>query len=236
MKLFVGLLFIISCLQTISQDSREKKNEIQDAAMRNFANAPAFGELLTMINTDLKIDGTTYYIEKLKQGKVKIFKNEDYLEDVTLRYNVFSEKLEVKLNDSHFFAKNRSVAEFIIEDGKKTHRFFNSRPYSGDLLPLGFIRSIYLGEQISLFAKDRKIETKYQSQEAYSAAKNVVRYVDDIQYYIHDKPNSKFISVKSKSKLLEDFPDLTEFGGFSKNKLKNEKFLIELAVFLEDAQ
>ncbi|MEP1095981.1 MAG: hypothetical protein ABJG78_12775 [Cyclobacteriaceae bacterium] len=230
MKSIFGLLLVMLLFNSFSQ---AKKNELEDAAMRNFADAPAFGELFTMINRDLEVDGTTYYIEKLKPGKIKIFKNDHYLENITLRYNVYSEKLEVKLDDSHFFAKNRNISEFIIEDGKKTHRFFNSRPYSGDLLPLGFIRSIYLGEEISLFAKDRKVETKYKSQEAYSSAKNIVRYLDDTQYYIHDKPNSTFILVKSKHKLLEDFPALTKFRNFSKSKLRDEKFLVELAGFID---
>ena len=158
-----------------------------------------------------------------------------YIEGVELRYDIFYDQLQVKANDVFFAAENELISDFVINDGVASHWFHNSRTYAPDL-DLGYIRSVYKGGQVSIFAKDTKRERKSDSSDPYSSARNTIEYLDETDYYIYTSSDKGFVEVKSKKKLLESFPSLKSFGNISKSKLKDEKFLPELAMFLEKSK
>ncbi len=225
----VSALFLTIVL--FNAKSQQQAN-LLSGSQRNLGETPFFSHVQVKKNSDYSTKGSTYYINELKPGKIKILKNKTYVEDVELRYDIYFEQLQVRANGVYFAAENDHVSDFVINDGDVDHWFYNSKPYAPDL-DLGFIRSIYKGEEIAVFAKDIKRERKNDSSEPYSSVSNTIEYLDEIDYYIYSASNSVFYELKSKKKLLEKFPSLKEFGNISKSNLKNEKFLPELAMFLE---
>lgn len=230
MKKILSISFLFSFIVSVCQ---QQTNLLATDAFRAMGDQSSFGMMQTKKNLNYSIEGTTYFNETLSPGKIKMFKNDDYIENLELRYNIFYELLEVRANGIFFATENDLVSEFVLTDNGETHKFYNSKPYAGDLIPSGFIRVIYDGEKISVFAKDVKNEKKYDSSEPYSSIKNLIKYTDATQYYIFSEADAYFIKVKSRKKLMERFPILKNFGKISGENLQNEVFLKKMAIFME---
>jgi len=229
MKKIITTLFFSTFL--LSGFSQQQTNLLATDAFRTLGDQSGFGMMQTKKNTEFEIKGTPYFKETLSPGKIKMFKNESYIEGVKVRYNIFDEMLEVKANEVFFAAENKQISDFVLNVGKTSHHFYNSTPYAGNLLPLGYIRMIQMGDKISVFAKDIKKERKHDSSEPYSSIKNEIEYLDQIDYYIHDKSTRDFVEIKSKKKLVERFPVLKGFA-MTKSDLNKEEFLAEMAVYM----
>ncbi|MEP1095980.1 MAG: hypothetical protein ABJG78_12770 [Cyclobacteriaceae bacterium] len=227
-KTIATLLFSTLLLSGFSQ---QQTNLLASDAFRAMGDQPSFGMMQTKKNTEFGISGTHYFKETLSPGKIKMFKNERYIEGLKIRYNIFYEMLEVVANEVFFAAENEQISDFVIQEGETTHHFYNSTLYAGDLLPLGYIRMIHMGDEISVFAKDIKKEKKHDSSEPYSSIKNEIEYLDEIDYYIYEKSSKDFIEVKSRKKLVDRFPVLENFA-VTKSNLKKESFLAEMAVYM----
>ena len=146
-------------------------------------------------------------------------KNDEFLEGVELRYNIFFNRLEVNAHDVLFAAVNEQISEFIINDDGLDFHFVNPFPLGGDS-ELGYVRPIQKGDKYTLFAKDLKIKKVKESRGAYASTggTNVLQFVDQTNYYFYDKNGKEFVMVKSKKKLLERFPELKGFGAIFKKR------------------
>ncbi len=233
MKLVATLLLFIVLLNAHSQQQATLLSE--NGLQRNLGESPAFSHVQVKKTTSFNIEGTTYFQEDLNPGKIRIVKNDEYIEGVDLRYDIFYDQLEVRANGVFFAAENELISDFVMNVGDVEHWFHNSITYAPDL-GLGYIRSLYLGDKVSVFAKDSKRERKSDSSEPYSSARNTIEYLDQVDYYIYNKSNNGFTEIKSKKKLLERFPALKDFGSISKGDLKNEDFLPKLAMFLDKSK
>ncbi len=230
MKTISTLLLFVTLLNAYSQQQANLLS--QNGLQRNLGDSPAFSHIQVLKNTDYNTEGTTYFVDDLKPGKIRILNNDTYIENVELRYDIFFDQLQVSANGVFFAAENELISDFVINDGNASHWFYNSRPYAAEL-ELGYVRSIYKGEQVSVFAKDSKRERKTDSSEPYSSVRNTIEYLDEVDYYIYTNSDKGFVEIKSKKKLYESFPSLKEFGNISKSNLKDEEFLPKLAMFLE---
>ncbi len=194
------------------------------------------GQITALRDKGYNLVGTTYFLEELLPGKVRMLKNEEFLEGVELRYNIFFNRLEVNAHDVLFAAINEQISEFIINDGGSNFHFINSTSLVSNS-ELGYVRPVQKGDKYTLFAKDLKIKKVKESRGAYASTggTNTLQFVDEIDYYFYDQSGKELIQVKSRKKLLERFPELKSFGAISKNDMKSESFLAELTSFMNKA-
>ncbi len=237
MKIILSLIFITSFFSLLAQNQSEKTAEfLKEDAFKTFDSNEVIGNgyIVALRDRGYTVVGTTYLLEELLPGKIKKFKNGEYLEGVELRYNIFYDRLEVKAHDVLFAAINDQVSEFIINDGNNDYHFYNSTSFNGSKSSLGYIRVVHRGDKYSFFAKDMKVKQVKESRGAYASSGkgNVLAFVDRISYYIYDEVGKELIELKSKKKLTEQFPELKGFGNFSNKDLKSEKFIASLGTFM----
>ena len=233
------LLFVCapSFLDLSAQDKSEKQAQLlKEDAFKTFDSNEVIGngQITALRDKGYTLIGTTYFLEELLPGKVRMVKNDEFLEGVELRYNIFFDRLEVSAHNVLFAAINEQIGEFVINDDGSEHHFINSTSIANPDSELGYVRYIQKGDRFSLFAKDLKVKQVKESRGAYASTggTNVLQFVTQINYYIYDQEGKELVMVKSKKKLLERFPALSDFGSISKSDLKSEKFIASINTFL----
>lgn len=196
----------------------------------SIGNSPAFYQI-TKTNIDVEVEGSIYLDQHMKPGKIKMYHQDKFITDLTLRYNVFKDQIEVKKKEVGFIAINSYIEQFEVENESSSQLFSNAKSLGGGLK--GFVRLVYKGAIISVYAKHIKKKKTNDSSQPYSSFRDYVEYVDFTDYYFYKMNDRLFIPIKTKKKLLTDFPQLANKKGISKGKLKDEDFLAELAKTIE---
>ena len=149
------LFTVFLCLLTLKSLAQSEKTLALDPVI-GMGNSLAFYHV-TKENLDVEVDGSRYFFEDMKPGMVKMKDGTKYIDDLFVRYNVFKDQLEVVKKDVRFIAINRYVSGFIIEDESENHEFYNSNLLSAPSPDItGFVRLLYKGEVISVYAKHTK--------------------------------------------------------------------------------
>ncbi len=236
-KVVFPLVLVVAFFSSSSQTKSDlKANFLKEDAFKTFDSNEMIGNgyVVAMRNKGYYIKGTTYFIDDLLPGKVRMFKKDDYMEGLELRYNIFFDRLEVQAHDVLFAAINKQIAEFVIESRRFDYHFYNSTSFLGSDASLGYLRAVHKGEKFSIFAKDVKLKNMKESRGAYSNSGNssTLEFVDRVDYYVYDETTKELSEVKSSKKLVSRFPVLREYGSITKSDLKDEYFLAEMGSFM----
>lgn len=220
---------IFTCIRAFSQ---EVNNQNQDA-MIDLGNLTAFAPVaIGKSQKNYDYIGSEFFSNSYSNGSLTLASNEMVIADLKIRYNIYQELLEVKRGDALFRVVNKQIKSFSISEQGKVSDFINySELELTKNLDLGFIMVIYVGENVGLYSKLGKKRIEQDSSEPYSSSKSYIKYSDNNQYYI--LKNNELHEILSKKKLLENFPELSNYTGFSRKTLNKEYLLIEMVKFLD---
>ena len=230
MKLLNSILLALMFHFALAQEASVQSQD----ALLDLGNVTAFSVVVTgPQEKDFDAVGTMFFTEDFEPGKIKLFRVDREIKGVEIKYDVYNQVVNVKSRNQFFTTKDEYILEFEIDKDSKTHRFINSQHYLGlDDFSMGFLRSLFEGNTISLFAKDAKKRSVQDSSEPYTSSKNYVKYTDELQYLLFK--DGKFEEVKSPKKITKSYPSLKDYKKITAKTLKDEDFLVSMAKFLDN--
>ncbi len=165
----------------------------------------AFQEFRKLLNKEIKdnpisledIKGSPYMDDKFKLGS--IFVNDSLIEKSLIRYNIYSDEIEIKENNELFSLLKIDNSSVIINEQKITYRKYltDSGKIEG-----GYFVLLFKGEFLNLYKKLRcKLSSpiKAPTPNQKNRAAKFLTYTD---YYVKFNEKSKFKKIKSKQKFI----------------------------------
>lgn len=180
----------------------------------------ARGELKTML-TEKDIEGSPYLNDEFIKGTVYTTSQTKYV-DVLLRYNIFSEQIEFKLDDGpvQALAAPETVEKVEFGDYKMVYIPFTS----SRKIRRGFFEVLELGNKAVLLARPQVFFEEAKEPAAYQEAEppKFIRKTDEYFIRVGKEPA---VLISRKKDLEEVFPDHEkEISSFiKKNKVKSNK-------------
>lgn len=180
----------------------------------------ARGELKTML-TEKDIEGSPYLNDEFIKGTVYTTSQTKYV-DVLLRYNIFSEQIEFKLDDGpvQALAAPETVEKVEFGDYKMVYIPFTS----SRKIRRGFFEVLELGNKAVLLARPQVFFEEAKEPAAYQEAEppKFIRKTDEYFIRVGKEPA---VLISRKKDLEEVFPDHEkEISSFiKKNKVKPNK-------------
>jgi len=168
-----------------------------------------------------------------------IYFGEPLPEKVYLRYNAFSDEMEMSMNPTaketdQTLIKNSKVS-CVIEG--TVYRYLPLANGNFSLSKAGYVREIYQGQHYNLYLRERKIYREAIKARTSLERSFPARFVDESEWYIQTKegglrfikPTKKYLKYyfKSNSEQLETFLKT------KKGDLKEEDYLRRLVQFMD---
>lgn len=166
------------------------------------------------------IEGTPFQNNEFLNGKVLTIDDKN-IDGVLLRYNIYNNKMEAKVNATLFELSENLVKRIIIED-----RTFDYLPYQfAQKEDSGYLELIRDGES-KLYCRHSKKFIDAQPQKAMQDKPSPAAFRDlPVVYLLQKNESSEVIGFRNKKELLSLFPTYkNEMQTFiKKNKLKHNR-------------
>ena len=191
------------------------------------------------VSKGLDIKGSPYFNPKFKEATV-IYFEKPLDEKVQLRYNAFSDELEMSLSPNptesdQALIKNNNV--FCELDGE----VFKYLPLSGGnkkLAKVGYVKEIYKGQRFSIYLRERKMYREAKKERTSLERSFPARFTDEYEWYFQKnngplefiKPNKKTFKALFKA----DLDHLNIFLKTKKGDFKDLEYLQKLVRFLDE--
>lgn len=184
------------------------------------------------------IEGSPYLDSKFYESTVVYF-GKELKEKIFLRYNAFSDELEMSNSAD---AKN---AEQALMKNSKIHCIINNKVYkyyplkngNETLGQAGYLREVYRGDNYSLYLRKRKVYREGKKARTSLERSFPPRFVLESEWYFQ-KGDSSLEHLKPTKKQLKAFFNLNAkkmdtYLKSNKNALKNEEGLKQLVMFTD---
>lgn len=177
------------------------------------------------------ISGSPYYSEEFKKGSIVYFDSE-LKEQPLLRYNAFSDEIEMNANNSdnpdQALLKNSKIHCTI--DGV-TYKYLPIPKSDPQFEKAGYLEEVFKGNSYTLYVRKRKVYREGKKARTSLEQSFSPRFIDYTAWYyqiksgglIYFKPNKKNIRTifKDQSKSLSNYLSKNKVDFKKKNDLKN---------------
>ena len=188
-------------------------------------------------NTFNKIEGSPYFETTFKSAEIKYFE-ENLKDNVFIRYNAFSDEMEVGTNPNQQSADNVLIKNnkvYCIIDGD-VYRYL-AYTNENDPPAVGYVKELFRGKVFSLFERKSKIYMEATIAKTSLERAFPARFIEKINYY-YSVENGSLMRIKlSKKKLISALKSYTDeiksFISNSDSKLKSPNEVIKLFKYLE---
>lgn len=232
MKTLVGIVIFTFCnlnAQISLNDSR-LSDAYRDLTNRIERNA---------LYNGLDIKGSPYFDSKFKEAIV-IYFGKPLDEKVHIRYNAFSDELEMNLSPNltesdQALIKNNNI--FCELDGV----VFKYLPLSGgnkQLPKVGYVKEIYKGQRYSIYLRERKVYREAKKARTSLERSFPARFTDEYEWYFQ-KNNGPLEFIKLNKKTFKalfksDLDHLDTFLKTKKGDFKDWEYLQKLVRFMDE--
>jgi len=230
MKKFSLYLLIIICFQLSAQNINTSSTGGLDSRVTE-----AFTRMRNKIGVNKvssqKISGSPYFNEEFQKSSIVYF-DKKLKEQVFLRYNAFSDEIEMKENKT-------SHSDQALLKNSKIHCAINGVTYKYLPIPqgdqrfekAGYIKEVYKGDVFDLYLRQRKIYREGKKARTSLEQSFPPRFVDFSAWFYQTKssglkrfkPNKKEIKkiFKSKSSILAVYLKENKIDFKNETELKN---------------
>lgn len=160
-----------------------------------------------------EIIGNSYYNKEFVLGKVYI-DNKEVSKIFTLRYNAFSDEIEVG-NDQNFEAliNNRDISCLIGKDLYIYHPYVKKE---GEAAKTGYLRTILKGPEFSFLTRESKVFKEGKKAQTTLETSFPAKVIDVKEFYILKKLNNDAVLIKQKNKKVIEIVDSEYKSNMSK--------------------
>ncbi|NLP58775.1 hypothetical protein [Lutibacter sp. B1] len=180
------------------------------------------------------VEGSPYYFDNFQEGKILI-KNIPEDKIYSLRYNAFTDEVEVQNNNGFdFLIKNTNVSLTIGTD-KYIYFPFQSKEKNKNI-KLGFFKCVFNGKKIMLLESKRKKIKEGKKAQTSLTNSFPSKYVDHITYYLvkNSENIAKPIKLRKKEIISTiDSKHQKEMASFIKENQLNLKSINDLITFFK---
>ena len=151
-----------------------------------------------------EIIGNSYYKKEFVLGKIFI-NNKVISKKLTLRYNAFSDEIEVG-NTQKFEAliNNRDISCLI---GKDLYIYHPYTKKDGEAIQTGYLRTIFKGQEFLLLIRETKIYKEGKKAKTTLETSFPGKLVDVKEFYLLKKSNENAVFIKQKNKKVLEIID-----------------------------
>jgi hypothetical protein len=182
------------------------------------------------------VDGTEYFDENFVKGEIFTAQSEHYL-DIPMRYNVFKDRMEVKLADGNIYdlTDHTKISQILFKNRTLVYSDFDAGKIKGS----GYLFMLYNGKS-TLYSRYIKLFVK--------GVEETNGITPSLPDKIVDRPREYYIKLtdgiprifKSKNDLLDLLnkraSEMEDFLKKQKLKLNNEDDLIKALTYYDSIQ
>ena len=184
------------------------------------------------------IEGSPYFDSKFHESSVVYF-GKELKEKIFLRYNAFSDELEMSTS-----AEAKNADQALMKNSKihciinnKVYKYFPLKNGKETLGQAGYVREVYRGDNYSLYHRKRKVYREGKKARTSLERSFPPRFVVESQQYFQ-KGDRSLEHLKPSKKQVKAFfnlnaKEMDTYLKSNKNALKNEEGLKQLVIFTD---
>lgn len=184
------------------------------------------------------IKGSPYFNEDFIEGKV-IYNNEPQDQVAFLRYNAFSDEIEMTPHQYQFksdqaIVKNTSISCLI---GDEKFIYLPYKDKASEIVKMGYLIEMYKGKQFNVFFNKTKVYMDPVQARTGLERSFPARFVDDETYYYNIDGGTPQELKLYKSKLKEIFDNKERYNSYirkhKRTKNNTDQWVIDLFNYMD---